>query len=143
MIECKSIEELRKEVRKASKPILVKAQGYEFNLKALELNINVLVSPELSALSSSLRQLESGWNHILAKLAAKKGIALGIDLASIKHLPKIKQAYALSLIRQNIIICRKAKTRLVVIHALDKYSAQAFLHALGASSQQAAQALAF
>ena len=77
-------------------------------------------------------------NEFLLKLAAKKNIALGLDCKEISALTQKEQAVELARIRFLLSLCKKAKTRLAILNAADKYSAQAFLLVLGASTQQVA-----
>ncbi|MEK6844136.1 MAG: hypothetical protein AABX83_01790 [Nanoarchaeota archaeon] len=144
MINTPNLEQAKKLIKTEKKPIIVKAQDSEFNRKILEYgNFNILLSVESSEKSDSLRQLESGLNHILAKIAANKNIAIGINLDEILKLDKKEKAARLSRIKQNIKICRKAKTKLKILNFKDKYNSLYFLLSLGASTQQAKEAIAF
>lgn len=142
MINTSNLEQVRKLIKTEKKPIIVKAQDSEFNRKILEYgNFDILLSIESSEKSDSLRQLESGLNHVLAKIAAKNNIAIGIDLDEILKLDKKEKAVRLSRIKQNIKICRKAKAKLKILNFKDKYNASSFLISLGASTQQAKEAI--
>ncbi len=130
MITTTSLEELRKLLKNTKKPRMVEAQTTEFNRRALEYgNFEVLLNPTI--------------NQVLAKLATKKGIALGIDFAQIRLLTRKERALYLTHIRQLIQTSRKAQTKLALIHTQDERNARALLQSLGASSQQAAEALVF
>ena len=142
MINTSNLEQAKKLIKTEKKPIIVKAQGLEFNKRILEYgNFNILLSIESSEKSDSLRQLESGLNHILAKIAAKDKISIGIDLDEILKLDKKEKAIKLGRIKQNIKICRKAKAKLKILNFKDKYNAFYFLLSLGASTQQAKEAI--
>ena len=144
MINTLNLEQARKLIKMEKKPIIVKAQNNEFNRKILEYgNFNVLLSIESSEKKDSLNQLESGLNHVLAKIAAKNKISIGIDLKEISNLDKKDKGIRLARIKQNIKICRKANARLKILNIKDEISAISFLLSLGASTQQAKEAIAF
>ena len=142
MINTSNLEQVRKLIKTEKKPIIVKAQDSEFNKKILEYgNFNILTSIESSEKPDSLRQLESGLNHVLAKIAARNNISIGIDLNEILKLDKKNKAIILSRIKQNIKICRKAKAKIKLLNFKDKYNALYFLLSLGASTKQAKEAI--
>lgn len=142
-------EQAKKEINKLNlqkeKPIIIKAQSLEFNRKLLEYGkFDMLLSIESTAKQSQFQKsLESGLNHVLAKIAAKNNIAIGIDLEEIRSLTKEQKALSLAKIKQNIEICRKAKTKIALINIKDKKGAFSFLLSLGASTKQAKQAITF
>lgn len=144
MISTKNVEEARKLIKKAEKPIIVQAQDDEFNRKILEAGkFNVLLSPEAGIKRDKPKQLDSGLNSVLAVIAEKNNIAIGIDIKDIDPLDKLEKAKRLARIKQNIKTCRKTKTKLAVMNAKDKKDASALLLSLGASTQQAHQATYF
>lgn len=142
IISTKSIEEARNLIKKSEKPIIVQAQDDEFNRKLLEYgNFDILLSPEAGTKRDKPKQLDSGLNSILSVIAEKNKIAIGIDIKDINSLEKAEKAKRLARIKQNIKICKKIKTKLAVINTKDKKDASALLLSLGASTQQAKQAL--
>ena len=143
IINIPNIEQAKKEIRNSkTKPIIVKAQNDEFNRKILEYGkFDILVGIETEKRKNTLRQLDSGLNHVLGKIASKNNIIIGIDLEEISRLKEEEKANALAKIMQNIRICRKAKTRLIILNAEDKKNAFHFLISLGASTQQAKDAV--
>ena len=143
IINTQSIEQVKKAIKQAkSKPIIVQAQNDEFNRKILEYGkFDILLSPESGNRKNTITQIDSGLNHILAKIAAKNNIAIGIDLDNLVLLSKQEKAETLSRLIQNIKICRKAKAKLVVLSKdKDKREISSFLLSLGASTQQAKEA---
>ena len=133
---------IKKAIESKENPIIVKAQSLEFNRKILEYGkFDILLGIESSSNADSLRNLDSGLNHILAKIAAKNNIAIGIDLEEINSLDKKQKAIRLSKIIQNIELCRKAKTKIRLLNYKDKRTAFSFLISLGASTQQAKEAI--
>jgi len=143
IINTPNIEQAKKEIRNSkTKPIIVKAQNDDFDRKLLEYGkFDILIGIETEKRKNTLRQLDSGFNHILSKIASKNNINLGIDLEEVSKLEKKEKAIILARIIQNIKICRKAKTRLAILNAKDKKDAFHFLISLGASTQQAREAL--
>ena len=141
MINTTNIEEAKKLIKKEETPKIISAQNDEFNRKILEYgNFDILLSMETGQRKNKIRQTNSCLNHVLAKIANKNNIAIGIDLEEIKRLePKVK-AERLSKIKQNIKICRKSKTK-IAIKTSSIIEATIFLQSLGASSTQAKEAI--
>ena len=141
MINTTNIEEAKKLIKKEETPKIISAQNDEFNRKILEYgNFDILLSMETGQRKNKIRQTNSGLNHVLAKIANKNNIAIGIDLEEIKRLePKVK-AERLSKIKQNIKICRKSKTK-IAIKTSSIIEATIFLQSLGASSTQYKEAI--
>ena len=130
MISTTSLQEAKNKIRSViEKPIIVKAQNVEFNRKIIEYGkFQILLSPELSndIKKDKLKQINSGFNHVLAKIAAKNNIAIGIDLTEIRSKNKKRKAIQLTKIKQNIKICRKAKCKFTVLNYNDKRDAFCF-----------------
>jgi ribonuclease P/MRP protein subunit RPP1 len=137
-----NIEKAKQMIKKSGeKPIIVKAYDDKFNRSLLEYGkFDILLSPEAGERKTKLRQEDSGFNHVLAKIAVKNGIAIGLDLEEISALEKNEKARRLSKIRQNVKICRKAKTKIVLVGAKNKREAISLMLSLGASTQQAKEA---
>lgn len=143
MIDTTNIEQAKNLIKKEEKPVIVLAQNDEFNRKILEYGkFNILLSIERGKRQRTLRTIDSGLNHVLAEIATKNKISIGIDMEELRNLEKEEKANKLEKIKQNIKICRKAKTRLALLNYKDKKDAFAFLISLGASTQQAQEALA-
>jgi len=143
MISTNNLEQAKKEIKNAKeKQIIVKAQSLEFNRKILEYGqFNILLSISSARQKSHQRTFDSGFNHVLAKIAAKNNISIGIDLKELRSLSKEQKALVLAKIKQNIKICRKAKAKISLLNAKDKKDAFSLLLSLGASTQQANQAI--
>lgn len=141
MISTSNFEQAKKLIQKEEKPIVVKAQNDEFNRKILEYGrFDILLSVEKSNEKDKIKQLGSGLNEVLAKIAAKNKISIGIDLEEICYLEKKEKAVLLARIKQNIKICRKAKCKIVFLNYKDKINAFELLVSLGASTEQAKNA---
>jgi RNase P/RNase MRP subunit p30 len=143
MITTPNIEQAKRLIKlEKEKPVIVQAQDDDFNRKMLEYGkFDILLSPEAGIRKHKLRQLDSGFNHVLAEIAVKNKVAIGIDIAEISRLEKKEKAIRLSRIAQNIKICRKAKTQIKALNAKDKKDAAALLTSLGASAKQAKTSL--
>ena len=146
MIDAGNAEEAKKLIKKAvekgEKPIIVFAKDNEFNRKILEYGkFDILLSVEAGDRKDRLKQLDSGFNHVLGAIATKNKVALGIDIAGISKLDKKNKAIHLGRIMQNIRLCRKTKTKIKVLNFKDKKDVLSLLISLGASSQQAREAL--
>jgi ribonuclease P/MRP protein subunit RPP1 len=140
----KAKNQVKKLVKQKEKPIIVQAQNDSFNRKILEYGkFDILLSIESGKRKDKLRQLDSGLNHVLAKIATKNKISIGIDLEEISQLQKTQKAKRLAKIKQNIKICHKAKTKLTIVDYQDSKNAQNLLLTLGASTKQAKEAISF
>lgn len=151
MITTNNTEQAKSQIKKAlaenKKPIIVKAQSLEFNRKLLEygkfdilLDIHTSETNQKEKQKDKLKYLASGLNHVLAKIAAKNSISIGIDLEKIRSLEKKQKALALARIKQNIKLCRKAKAKITLLNYKEKRNAFSLLISLGASTQQAQDA---
>ncbi|NPE26854.1 hypothetical protein HNV12_02520 [Methanococcoides sp. SA1] len=78
------------------------------NRKAAEtLRINYLVSPEKNSKFDTLKQRDSGLNHVVAKKLQEKNIKVIVDMEEISNLKPKERALRISKIIQNVKICRK------------------------------------
>ncbi|MEK6825431.1 MAG: hypothetical protein AABY00_01455 [Nanoarchaeota archaeon] len=137
MIETSNIDQAKKLLKTESAPKIVKAVDDAFNRKILEYGkFDILLSVESGDHQDTLRSINSGFNEVLARIAAKNNISLGIDFEEIKALDKKQKAQRLSKIRQNIRLCRKAGVKLALLHVRDRRDAESFLVAIGASTKQ-------
>lgn len=140
IIDASSINDLRKKNQQSKRPIIL-AKDDEFNRKALEKNLcSVLLSPEKNTNKNTLKNIDSGFNHVLAAIASKNDISIGIDLGEIKKLGKKDKAVRLTKVIQNVAICKKNKTSLAIKGSKD-YSN--LLLSLGASTEQTKKAQSF
>lgn len=122
--------------------ILVRARNDDFNRKLLEqTKIQGIVSIELNENNNTIRTINSGFNHVLAKLAKKNNIKLVFDLEKIRNSKSISKT--LTKMKEIIMHARKNQIVLGIINYKDKKNALSLLQVLGASSQQVAQAVAF
>lgn len=122
-----------------------------FNRRAIEtLRINYLVSPERGEKKDTLKQRDSGMNHVTAKEAAKKNINVIINLSEISKLDKEEKTSRLSKIIQNIKICRRAKCEIKIANLsqenknlINEIGRKSFGISLGMSTKQAKESTRF
>lgn len=142
MITESNVEKAKKLIKQSKKPIIIKAQDDIFNRKIIEYGkFDIFLSPEAGNRKNSVKNLDSGLNEVLARIASKNNIAIGIDIEKISRLNKEDKAGVLEKIKQNIKICRKSKAKIRAINQKDKNNAFALLISLGASTQQAKEAV--
>lgn len=143
MIDSENLEQTKKILRNEQSPKVVLGQNDIFNRKMLEYGkFDILLSVEKGNRKNKVRQEDSGLNHILAKIASKNKIAIGIDLDEISKLEKKEKSSRLSKIIQNIKICRKFKAKIAVKNK-EIQRAKDFLYGLGASSHQIKETIVF
>jgi len=141
MISTSNIEQAKKLIKSEKHPIIIEAQDDNFNRKILEYGkFDILLSPEKGFRKDKPKQLDSGINHILAEIAAKNKVAIGINVKDIEALNKKDKAQRLARIKQNIKICRKAHSNFKILNFKDRIDAQNLLISLGASTQQTKKA---
>ncbi len=145
MINTDNIEKAKRLIKDCKeKPLVVNAQDDFFNRKILEYGkFDILQSVEKGTRKDSLRQLDSGFNHVLANISAKNKVAFGIDINEIENLSKKEKSERIARLIQNIIICRKVGVKIIALNYKDKKDAFSFLLGIGASSIQAKEAISF
>ena len=144
MIQTNNSQQAKNLLKTEKSPKMIKAGEDVFNRSMLEYGkFDVLLSIEAGNRKDSLRSIDSGFNEVLARIAAKNNIAIGIDLEEIRALPRKEKALRISKIRQNIRLCRKASVKLALIGMKDKRDAESFLIVAGASTNQLKRALLF
>jgi RNase P/RNase MRP subunit p30 len=88
-----------------------------------------------------MKQRNSQLNEILAKICAEKNVVIGIQIDEIIKKSDKEKARALARLMQNIMLAKKAGTKLVFIGNIkDKMALQSLLLSLKASTKQAQQA---
>lgn len=148
-IDKDKLEEARKAIDKeyGKGIIIVRGRDDEFNRKILEnKKVNVLLSPEHGGRKDKLKQGDSGLNHVLCRIARQNSIAIGIDFQEIlsKQEEGEKQlAGHLRRIMQNIRLCRKAGTMMILMNKSGRsdYDLRAFLSTLGMPTDMAKKAV--
>ncbi|MCK5608794.1 hypothetical protein KAR91_43350 [Candidatus Pacearchaeota archaeon] len=109
-------EKIRKKISSSdSKCIVYNSNDDDLNRRVMEkLKINVLLLSQSNRKDFS-KQRNSGLNHVMAKIAKKNSIDVGINLDEIIESSDFKLAEILSRVKQNIVLCNKAKVKMKFI----------------------------
>ena len=147
IINTSNLTQVRKQIQQLKKDkqqVIVQAQDDAFNRKILEnKDIDILLSPESHTRKDYMKQRDSGLNEILCKLAKKNNIKIGINLQQLKSLPTKQKAIILARIKQNIQLCKRTKTKIIIYpkNNFTKQEIMSFMQTLGTSTSQAKQAI--
>lgn len=116
IIREENFEKARKEIAKnRGKKIIFSSNDDELNRKVFEKeNIDILLLNQ-SQRKDKLKQRDSGLNQVMAKIAKKKNIIIGINFDEIVLSSGMQKARILNRISQNIKICNKEKLRMKFI----------------------------
>lgn len=115
IITSKTFEQARKEIQLAKTPIIFSSDDDELSRKVLEkLPINILLINQ-SHRKDRQKQRDSGFNQVLAKLAKKENITIGINLDEIIESSPKKRQEILARIKQNVKLCNKNKLKMKFI----------------------------
>lgn len=111
-----TFEKARKTIQEnKDKIIIFSSNNDELNRKILEkTSINILLLNQ-SNKKDFQKQRDSGFNHVLAKIAKKNNIAIGINLDEIINSKPKQKAEILGRIKQNIKLCNKNKLKMKFI----------------------------
>jgi ribonuclease P/MRP protein subunit RPP1 len=111
----------RKKIREVKdKEITFSSNDDDLNRKILEKeNINILLINQLER-KDFQKQRNSGFNQVLAKIAKKKNIEIGINLDEIINSNTKEKAEILARIKQNIKLCNKNKLKMRFILIKEK-----------------------
>jgi len=149
IINTPNINEVRKQIQKIRKEnekeeIIIIAQDTVFNRKILEMKeVDIILGLERHSRKDKLKQRDSGLNEVLCKLAKENNIKIGIDIDALKKLNKKDKAKIISRIIQNISLCNKIGSQIIIFPKgkYNKLDVQAFLISLGSSTQMARSAV--
>ncbi|MEK6913387.1 MAG: RNase P subunit p30 family protein [Nanoarchaeota archaeon] len=121
LIQETNFEKARKLIKENSgKKIIFSSNDDELNRKILEKeNIDILLLNQ-SGKRDFHRQRDSGFNHVLAKLAKKKDITIGINLDELINSTEKEKSAILARIKQNVAICNKNKLKMKFISKNNK-----------------------
>jgi len=121
---------IRKKIREnKGKEIVFTSNDDEMARKVIEKeNINILLINQAGR-KDKLKQRDSGFNQVLAKIAKKKNVAIGIDLDEILSANEEEKSAVLARIRQNVKLCNKNKLKMKFLS--NKTRSQYDLKALG------------
>lgn len=146
--ECRRIIE---SLKGGGKKISVVGGDDFFNRRVLEtMRVDYLVSPERGERRDTLKQRDSGMNHVLGRIAREKEIKIIIDFGEIGKLKGKELALRLGRIIQNVKICRKAKCKIKIASfgckenkVFGEKERRAFGESLGMSSIQSKSCVVF
>jgi len=111
-------QKARKKIREAKssgKEIVFSSNDDELNRKILEKEEISILLLNLSRRKDKMKQRDSGFNHVLAKVAKKKNVILGINLDEILSSRGKEKVEILARLRQNIKLCNKNKIKMKFI----------------------------
>ena len=111
----------REKIRKNSdKTIIFSSDSDELNRKVLEKEkINILLINQASR-KDFQKQRNSGLNHVLAKIAKKNKVSIGIDFEEIVNSKAKEKSIILARTEQNIKLCNKNKLKMKFIFIEEK-----------------------
>lgn len=114
-------DKARKQIHEnPDKKIIFSSDDDELNRKVLEKeNIEILLLNQAGK-KDSHKQRNSGLNHVMAKMAKKKNITIGINLDEIIKSSEKEKAAIIARVRQNIRICNKNKLKMKFIYKNQK-----------------------
>ena len=132
LIQGNNFDRARKEIREnKNKTIVFSSNNNDLNRRILEKEpIDILLLNQ-SSRKDRLKQRDSGFNQVLAKLAKKKNIVIGINLDEIISSKIKSKAEILGRIRQNIKLCNKNKLNMKFISSGKNKRSLYDLRALG------------
>ncbi len=142
-------EELRRQISSNTakkKKIIILGSTDEINRIAVEdKRVSMLLMPEARRSKDFIRYRNSGLNHVLCRSANRNKVAIGISLESVKSTKGIERAEKMGKIMQNIALCRKYNTKIVLASFNEEPSTQNILRnfglSIGMSTKQAKDSL--
>ena len=126
-----TFEKARKQIlENKDKKIVFTSDDDELNRKIIEkIPVNILLINQAGR-KDFQKQRNSGFNQILAKIAKKNNITLGINLDEIIESKEKTKAQILARVQQNIKLCNKNKLQMAFVSK--KYKRNSYdLKALG------------
>ena len=102
------------------KKIIFTSNDDELNRKILEKEEIQILLLNQGGRKDFQKQRNSGFNHVLAKLAKKKNVIIGINLDEIVNSEEKQKAIILARVMQNIKICNKNKLKMRFIQKNQK-----------------------
>ena len=134
LIKEDNFESARKKIRQSKLPIIFSSGDDELNRKILEKEKIDILLIKLAEKKDRPKQRESGLDQVMAKIAKKNNITIGINFDEIIGSEKNKKAQILARIKQNIKLCNKNKIHMIFISPSGKNQRNFHdLRALGAS----------
>ncbi|HRZ85148.1 MAG TPA: hypothetical protein P5277_00025 [Candidatus Paceibacterota bacterium] len=132
---------------KSGKKAAFLVRDEEFNRKIMEKTLISMIvgleSDEFETKKDKLRQRDSGFNEVLAKIAHDRGISVGIDVAKLIKLSEKEMTWQLGRILQNVKLCNKYNVKIVFVNSLssNKFDLMSLGLSLGMSTLMAKYAV--
>ena len=121
LIQEDDFDKARKLIHENSgKRIIFSSEDEETSRKVLEKEDIETLLLNQSGRKDYQKQRNSGFNHVIAKLAKKKGIVIGINLDELIKSSEKEKAAIIARVRQNIRICNKNKLKMKFIYKNQK-----------------------
>lgn len=133
-IRAENFDKARNKIREnKDKQVIFSGSTDELNRKVLEKEDIDILLLTLSKRKDYMKQRDSGFNQVLAKLAKKGDVIIGIDLDEILKASPKEKTEILARIRQNIKLCNKNKLKMTFIskEKKDQYDLKSLGLALG------------
>ena len=123
LIQSKNFDEARKKIRESKgKEIIFSSDNDELNRKVMEKeSITVLLLNQKNR-KDRMKQRDSGFNQVLAKIAKKNGVVLGINLDEIITSKGRNKYEIIGRIKQNIKLCNKNKLKMRFVSLEGKHT---------------------
>jgi len=149
LIKTENKDELRKEISRASskgqKMVVLGATDEINRIAVSDKRVSILLAPESTRTKDYMHYRSSGLNHVLCKLAIQNGVAIGIGFDAIKSAKGKDRADRIGRTMQNIDLCRKYKTPMILASfgkkPSDPYALRSFGLSLGMRTDQVKSAL--
>lgn len=121
VIQENNFDRARKLIQENSgKRIIFSSEDEETGRKVLEKeNIEIFLLNQAGR-KDYQKQRNSGFNHVMAKLAKKKGVVIGINLDELIKASEKEKSEIIARIRQNVKICSKNKLKMKFIYKNQK-----------------------
>lgn len=125
IVSADNFDKFRKECRVLREKERRKLVGFtttddELARKILEKEKVDIYMPMLFYRKDRQKQRESGLDHVMARLAKKNDVAIGVNLREILTANKKDKAEILARISQNVKLCNKNKLKMVFIDSGEK-----------------------
>jgi RNase P/RNase MRP subunit p30 len=115
MLQKEDFNKLKNKIKLAKEDIVFTSDDDKFNRKVLEkLPIQILLINQKNR-KDFQKQRNSGFNQVMAKIANKNNIGLGINLDEIINSNPKEKAQILARVQQNIMLCNKNKVKMQFI----------------------------
>lgn len=113
LINEKNFESARKKIREnLSSEIIFCSDDDDLNRKILEKEKISVLLINLTKRKDFMKQRNSGFNHVLAKIAKQNGVIIGINFDEIVESSGKNKSEILARVKQNILLCNKNKLKM-------------------------------